>query len=205
VENGVRAGLGIIAVIALVGLHMAALMVLLHPDVTPEYRAHYVERTSADWRVQHYPATPEQGIALDRPEWPEFVQDSYGITKAEKFGRWTDTRMGLKSGFKFNRSFEGPVCVVIDAKPSESMRGRNVVLAFGPQAKEVSLGRQQDIRVYLIEFALDQPVNTLEFRFPKPLPAAGDGNPRQVGIGLSRIQIFPNTCGSISQPTDQRR
>jgi hypothetical protein len=177
---------------------MAALWALLHPNVSREYRAHYIERSSSDWRVQRYSATPEEGIEFSRKEWPDFVEFSFGITPPDSFGRWTDTRMALQSGFKFNRNFEGSSCVVIDAKPSASMRLRRVAVAFGNQEKEISFGQEQATRRYLVDFELNQPADTFELRFPKALPAIGHGDTRQLGVGLSKIRFFPMACSEIS-------
>jgi hypothetical protein len=193
-----RIAFGIIVLIALLGLHLAALYALLHPKVSREYRAHYIDRISSDWRAQHYHSTPEEGIDLARQGWPDFVEYSFGVLSPGPFGRWTDTRMGLKSGFHFNRTFSGPVCVVLDAMPSDSMRSQQVTLAFGDQEKEFSFGRDEKIRPYLVDFGLPRPETVLALRFPKPLPRASPGNPHQVGVALNRIRIFSQPCSAIA-------
>ena len=194
-----RLAIAITAVVALAGLHLAALYAVLHPKVSQEYRAHYIDKVTMDWNVQHYHSTPEEGIDLTRPGWPAFVEYSFGISKAEKFGSWTDTRMGLKSGFEFNRSFIGPVCVVLNAMPADSIRSHRVPLEFGDQDKDIAFGRDQSMRSYFVDFDLPSPATTLALRFPKPLPRPSHENPRQVGVALNRIRIFSQPCAALSQ------
>jgi Domain of unknown function (DUF7024) len=194
-----RFAIGIIAVLALVGLHLAALFALLHPKISPEYKAFYVDRVTTDWHVQYYRSTPEDGIDFTRAGWPDFVKKSFGISTRDTFGRWTDTRLGLTSGFEFNRVFSGPLCVAISAKPSDSMRSRPVTLAFGDQKRDITLGKDNDIRNYAIDFQLPSPSNRLEIIFPGRLPRASRTDPRQAGVGLNRIRIFSQSCSDISK------
>ena len=186
--------LGIISLAALLAVHATALYDLLHPNVSREYRAYYIDRTSTDWHVPHYSATPEEGIDLAKSEWPDFVVRSYGMLKAEPFGRWTDTRYGLRSGFEFDRSFSGPACVALEARPYDSQRTRGLTLAFGDEVREVDLPQSRDMGTYVYDFALGGPANTLELRFPRPLPRVSPDNPRQVGVAWKSVRILPGTC-----------
>lgn len=192
-----RIGIAIVLSVALLGLHLAALHALLHPKVSREYSAYYIDKISTDWHVNHYHGTPEDGIDLPRPGWPDFVDHSYGILVPEPFGRWTDTRMGLKAGFKFNRAFSGPVCVELHAMPADSLRSQRVVLAFGDQEKDISFGQDEKMQEYRVDFVLPNPAEVLEFRFSKPQPRASHSTPRQVGVALNRIRIYSQPCSSI--------
>jgi hypothetical protein len=196
-----RTSLGVVLVIALLGLHLAAFYAMLHPKVSREYRAYYIEKTSTDWHVKHYHSTPEDGIDLSKSGWPDFVEQSYGILIPESFGRWTDTRMGLRSGFRFNQQFSGTVCVEIKAMPSNSMRSQRVTLAFGDQGKDISLGPDEKIQAYLVDFELPHAADTLELRFSKALPRASHSNPRQVGVALNRVRILSKPCSMAAVPT----
>jgi hypothetical protein len=194
-----RLAIGIIAIVGLVALHLAALFALLHPNVSREYRAHYMERTSTDWHVQHYPSTPEEGIDLARPGWPDFVEYSYGISKVVGEGRWTDTQLGLRSGFQLKRSFSGPACVVLNATPLDSARVQDVTLAFGDQTKKISFAQSREFQPYEVDFNLTRPASRLELRFPKPLPRVDRNNPRQFGVELNKVQIFSQSCSELSE------
>lgn len=193
-----RLAFGIIAIIALVGLHLAALFELLHPKFSREYKAYYVDRVSMDWHEQHYHSDPEEGIDFSRLGWPDFVEYSFGIARPEGFGRWTDTRMGLNAGFQFNRSFSGPVCVVLNAKPSDAMRNRRLTLVLGDQAQDVAFGSDQYIRSYAVSFDLQRPATRFELRSPKLLPSVRLGNARQLGVGLNWMRIFAMPCSALS-------
>jgi hypothetical protein len=193
-----RFALGLIIVLALLGLHVAALFAVLHPKVDRAYRAYYIDRVSTDWHIQRYPATFEEGIDMARPGWPEFVDYSFGILGAQPFGRWTDTRLGLRSGFVFNRSFSGPVCVLVDAAPTDNMKSRRAVLAFGDLNKEILFGPDDSFRSYAFDFDLPAPTQTLAVVFPKRFPRASYSNPREVGIALKRIRLLSGPCSSLS-------
>jgi hypothetical protein len=201
--NRMRLATNIIALAALASIHLAALSALLNPRVSREYKAYYIDKTSLDWHVQHYHSTPEEGIEFSRPGWPDFVEYSFGISKPENFGRWTDTRLGLRAGFEFNRSFNGTVCVVLNAVPSDAMRDRHVTLAFGDHEKDIFFGQDHISRPYVIEFALSSSAERLELRFPAPLPRASQANRRQVGVGLQTMRIFSEPCSELSEPEIQ--
>ena len=193
-----RLTLGLIAIVALAGLHIAALFALLHPRVSREYRAYYVDKVSTDWRVQRYQSSVEEGIDFVKPGWPYFVDYSFGILGVEPTGRWTDTRLGLRAGFEFVHSFSGPMCVVVDASPFDSMRSRKVGVAFGDQKKEISFGPDESPHMFLIDFDLPSPTNTLALVLPRPLPRASHNNPRQPGVLLKRIRMFSQSCSAVT-------
>jgi hypothetical protein len=195
----VRLVLNISALIALVSLHLAAFSALLHPKVSREYRSYYMDQTSQDWRVKHYLSTPEEGIDLSKPGWPDFVAYSFGISRSDNLGGWTDTRRGPKAGFEFNQSFSGPVCVVFDATPSKALLERRIVVAFGDQRSEIHFGRDESLQRYAVEFESPRPTTRLELLFPKQLPRVGHTDSRQLGIGLTKIRLFPQSCVAVQK------
>lgn len=187
-----------ILMILLAAIHCAALYALLHPEVSRQYRAYYIDRTSTDWMVTHYKSAPEEGIILSRPGLPDFVDYSYGISVAESFGRWSDTSHGLRAGFKFNQLFQGQVCVSFEAGVTPSMLGRQASLAFGAQATPVSF-LKSELQPYAVGFDLQEPASNLEFRLPTRMPPASATDGRQLGIGLARIRILPGRCEDVSR------
>ena len=140
---------------------------------------------------------------MTKPGWPEFVDHSFGILGAQPFGRWTDTRFGLRSGFVFNRSFSGPVCVLVDAAPTDNMKSRRAVLAFGDIDKEIVFGPDESSRLYAVDFDLPGPAQTLALVFPKRFPRASYSNPREVGVVLKRIRVFSGPCASLPNSQGQ--
>jgi hypothetical protein len=195
----VRLILSISALIALVSLHLAAFSALLHPKVSREYRSYYIDQTSQDWRVKHYPSTPEEGIDLTKPGWPDFVAYSFGISRSDNLGSWTDTRRSLKAGFEFNQSFSGPMCVVFNAAPSKALLERRITIAFGDQRSQIQLGRDETVQQYAVEFELPRPTARLELLFPKRLPRVGHTDSRQLGIGLTKIRFFSQPCIAVQK------
>jgi hypothetical protein len=193
-----RLSLMILVTVVLIGLHLAVCWAVLHPKVTREYKAYYIDRTSRDWRVTKYHSTPEDGIDLTKPGWPEFVAYSFGLARDASVGAWTDTRLGLKAGFEFNQPFAGQVCVLLNAIPSSSMTNRRVPLVFGDQQQEIAFGADQSVRLYAIHFELPHPATRLQLLFPKPLPRMGHTDARQLGVGLARIRLLPQPCSGVS-------
>ena len=79
-----------LVVVLLLGVELTAVYAVLHPKVSPEYKAYYIDRTTSDWRPPHYRASPDQGIAFLREGWPDFVSSTAGFSRFEEWGRWTD-------------------------------------------------------------------------------------------------------------------
>jgi len=46
----------------LLSVYAAALFAVLHPHVSPAYKAFYIDHTSLDWNPARYPGSPEQGM-----------------------------------------------------------------------------------------------------------------------------------------------
>ena len=193
-----RTTLRILLVIALLGLHLSVLYAILHPKVSPEYKAYFIDRTSRDWRPQHYHVLPQEGIDLSREGLPDFVDQSYGISVRESFGRWTDTAMGLHAGFRLNRSFTGPVCLKMRLGASRPMLNQHVVVRFGDQQKDLLID-QTSLQDFALDYEESSPAHVLEFVFPKELPEASANDRRRAGLGIARIGIFPKACAAVGE------
>ncbi len=198
----VRMLLRILVVAALISLQIFTLYAVLHPRVSADYRAYYIDHTSVDWKPPHYAATPESGIDFTRPGWPDFVSQAYGFSFHDDWGRWTDAVLQASPTIVMNHYFSGPTCIEIVARPSVAETGRRVEVAFGQSSGAITLSNP-DFARYDINLDNVQPTGTLQFRFFGRVPRAADVSPgstdeRRLGIAISSIRILPSHCQSLA-------
>lgn len=188
----------ILVVMVLLAIELYAVYAVLHPRVSPEYRAYYIDRITKDWNIQHYPATPADGILFGKNGWPDFVRFTSGFSFHEDWGRWTDADLQPSAKIFMNRQFSGPICIEINARPAASQVGRKVDIALGKNLGSIALP-DPDYATYHVSFADAQPADTLEFRFQDDVPinsqfihSGTDG--RRLGFGLVWLKILPTVC-----------
>ena len=193
-----RTLLRIIVVVVVLSLELYAVYAVLHPRVSPEYRAYYIDHTTRDWHVPRYAATPEEGIAFGKEGWPSFVDSAEGFSTPEDWGRWTDAELVPRAKIAMNQQFSGPLCLEFAAHPAGPEIGQKLAVALGPNVREVALS-QPNYAVYHVSFDRAQPSHTLEFRLSKIPPPNSEifrGSPdgRRLGIALFWLKILPGTC-----------
>jgi hypothetical protein len=193
-----RSAFRIFVVLLLLAVELYAVYAVLHPKVTPEYRAYYIDRITKDWRVPHYSATPAEGIVFGRVGWPDFVRFTSGFSFHEDWGRWTDSDMQPSAKIFMNRQFSGPLCIEVNARPSVSQRGKKFDVALGKNIGSITLA-DPDYTTYQISFADAQPADTIEFRAEDNVPANNEfmhsgTDARRLGVGLVWLKILPSEC-----------
>lgn len=188
----------ILAILVLLSVELYAAYAVLHPRVSAEYRAFFIDRSTKDWNPTHYPATPEQGIQFIQQGWPTFVRSSSGFSAVEPWGRWTDADLTPAPKIFMTRQFSGPLCIEFEAQPSYAERGTPVQVAFGQNTAGISLSNPE-YTTYRVSFANASPADTLEFRFPETIPpnnelirSSPDG--RRLGMRFLSLRILPHQC-----------
>jgi hypothetical protein len=194
-------------VVGLLSVELYAVYAVLHPRVSPDYRAYFLDRTADEFNPSHYPATPEQGITFAREGWPDFVSSSSGFSVREPDGRWTDAAISPTPTIFLNRRFSGPLCIEMVMLPSPAERERNLQVLLGTNPGEVDLS-SPNFATYRVSFDNAQPADTVQFRFDgrvppnNEVPHAGP-DPRSLGVRISTLRIFPETCSEM-QSTAKR-
>jgi Domain of unknown function (DUF7024) len=188
----------IFVVIALLAVELAAVYAVLHPHVTPEYRAYYINQTTTDWKSIHYRASLEDGITFNRPGWPEFVASTSGISSQEADGRWTDAGLQPVARIQFDSMVSGPVCLAMSVMPSAAELGKDVVVGWGNENKEIQLAKP-GFSEYQLGFEGNTPADALTFKFEGSVPRNNDVfkeslDHRRLGIKLSSLSISPGAC-----------
>jgi len=171
---------------------------VLHPRVSPNYRAYYIDRKTDDWEPPHYSATPEQGIVFARSGWPQFVRNSSGFADPGSDGRWTDADRAQVPTLFMNQSFQGPLCIEMKLQPSPAERGHRIQIALGPEARDLWLSDPAPAE-YRVSFDPIQPANALQFRFDGPIPRVEDVTPgihdsRRLGLQIFTLRILSLSC-----------
>jgi hypothetical protein len=187
--------------VVLLSVELYAVYAVLHPHVSPDYRAYFIDRTADDWKPPHYPATPQQGITFAQEGWPDFVHNSWGFSLREPSGRWTDATLSPTPTIFLNRQFSGPLCIEMVMLPSPAERGHKLLFSLGSNLSDFELSNP-DFATYRVSFENAQPADTVQFRFDGQVPpnnkvAHAGPDPRRLGIRISALRIFPSTCSQI--------
>jgi len=187
--------------VALLSTELYVVYAVLHPHVSPEYRAFFIDGTEDEYKPSHYLASPEQGIDFSRAGWPDFVRNSSGFTLPEAGSRWTVTDRTSSPTLFLNRRFSGPLCIEMMMQPSPAERGQNVRIMLGTNVGEVQLN-EPGPAAYRVSFEDARAADTLQFQFAGPVPrndqfVPRSPDPRRLGVRISTLRIFPSTSSEM--------
>ena len=119
-------------ILVLLVIYAATLWAVLHPHVSPEYRAFYIDRTATDYKPSHsYNTTPEQGMVFNDPGLPVWVLTTHGLSFRDGGGRSIDEDLPGPAGVSFLRGFGGDYCVEVEAYAFPGLAGQNIPVLFG--------------------------------------------------------------------------
>jgi hypothetical protein len=187
-------------IVALVGVYVAALYAVLHPKVSPEYRAFFIDRTSTDYLPAKYPSTPESGMMFSRPGLPQWVSGTHGLSVREGLGRWTDEDMGDSAGLTFNQDFSGDVCVEASFGAASWLVGDTILLRMGDQEKPLQI-KAADLTDYRVQLSSLHQAKDLNFILPPRLPSViqeqhNSQDLRRLGISLMSLKLSSGQCSA---------
>jgi hypothetical protein len=189
-----------IVIVALLAVYVVALAAVLHPHVSPEYRAFYISRISTDYDPSRYDATPEQGMTFNHPGVPTWVLATQGFSVRDDWGRWTDEGLGSNAGLTFNQSFDGELCLDVTARAVPWMVGQMVPITMGVQEQLLQVSNSGPTE-YRLQFAHLAGATELDFMMPKHLPAIIERVPdsadaRRLGMNISTLKLIPGQCSA---------
>jgi hypothetical protein len=190
-------GLLIVLLSALFGLYLVVAWLVLHPNVSAEYRAYYIEKSSKDWKNgPHYAAQPEQGVQFGKEGLPTFVRYMYGFGLPQGWGRWTDANQGKKAGIVLNQSFHGFLCLEMELKPATSQVNKQIMVVVGDQTRGIVVDSPR-FATYFVDFFEPGKADTIEFRFPQTPPPVFNG--RRLGLAIEYLRVFRQSCTTVQQ------
>jgi len=181
----------------LAGIYLAAFWALIHPRASRVYQAYFIQRSTTEWKPEHYPSTHQEAILFSRKGLPEWVEFTYGLSNREDDGRWTDGNVAKVAGLVFSQTFHGLLCIELSAAPSAFMRGKTFEIQMGDQTRKVTVDPESlDYKIQLSEV---HEADSLSFLFPEKLPRQSqfdpsNGDPRRLGLKLIRLRIVPQSC-----------
>lgn len=189
-----------LVIVALLAVYVAALGAVLHPHVSPAYRAFFITRTSTDYDPSHYDATPEHGMTFNHPGVPTWVLTTRGFSVRDDWGRWTDDDLGSIAGLTLNRSFDGELCLDVTARAVPWMVGQSVPVKMGGQEQFLRISNG-DLTEYRLQFAHLAGATELDFMLPKHLPAIIERVPnsadaRRLGMNISTLKLISGQCSA---------
>ena len=192
-----KAGIQWAVIVVLLAIYAGAMWAILHPHVSPEYRAFYIDRSASEYRPDHYAATPEQGMDFARRDLPDWVASTYNLYFVDGGGRWTDNNLGNRFGLKLARPFSGDVCLNFTAQAVSWMEGKPLEAELGDERHSVlAHGGPAE---YQVQFSGLEHADRLEFTLPVNLPRLVErdphsNDPRRLGISLNVLKLLPGEC-----------
>lgn len=184
-------------IVVLVAIYASTLWAVLHPHVSAEYRAFYIDRTTSEYKPSHYSATPEQGMDFSRRDLPDWVASTYNLYFWDGGGRWTDNSVGNRVGLRLARPLSGDFCMDFTAYAVPWLEGKTIQIELGNQERSISpRGGSSEYRVSFIGL---QGADKLEFVLPQDLPRlverdSHSNDPRRLGISLGVLKFFSGEC-----------
>ncbi len=170
----------------------------LNPNVSPHYRAYFIERSVSDWLPSHYAARPEDGFDFAQPGLPEFVASVRGVSDREALGRWSDARRGAAAAVVFVAPLEGTVCLGLALLPAPWQVGRPVGVSLDGIRQEFVPSREES-QWFWATFVLSGPASELLIEPSAPAAPAqkvpGSTDRRLLGVALQRLVLRPGACG----------
>jgi hypothetical protein len=179
----------------IIGFYLFVIALLLRPRVSEEYRAYFIDRSTLDWRPIRYRSDVTNGIDFSQPGLPDFVQRTTGISAREKWGRWTDARLGKSATVVLKDPIWGSVCVSIDGFVTPKQRLRPLWVRFGGNVKKLYPGAAGP---YRMNFFATRPSSELQITPSRPgRPREwDDGNrdARKISLALKSVTFEPGLC-----------
>lgn len=190
--------LQIALIVVLIFVYGAVCLATLHPHVSGVYEAHFINHTSPEWNLDHYPGTPEQGIEFSRSELPSWVQFTVGLSYPDAWGRWTDENFGDDAGLVLNQRVSGPLCVDFTFRAVPWVVGKTFTVRMGDQTHVMAIPKS-DLTRYQVQFTDLSPTDRLEFLPPRELPRVVDVQPssrdfRRTALNLATLRITSGVC-----------
>jgi len=190
-----------IAIVLLLAVYGAAGWAVLHPRVSPEYRAYFIDHTMTDY--MHYDSTPEQGMTFNRPGLPQWVWSTRGLSVRDDWGRWTDSDLALTAGLTFAHAFDGDVCLDFTARAVPWIVGQDIEVKMGSEQQPFRVS-SEGLSEYRLQFEGLHGAKDLDFVLPPHLPPVKERAPqnpdtRRLGINLSLLRLIPGACSTSAK------
>lgn len=189
-----------IAIVVLLGVYAAAGWAVLHPHVSPEYRAYFIDHVSIEYHPPHYDSPPEQGMVFSRIGLPNWVLMTHGFSFREDWGRWTDGNLAPTAGLTLAQGLEGDRCVDLTARAVPWIVGQPVEVKLGSEERSFHIagGGLSD---YQLQFNHLSGAKELDFALPPHLPTMKERVPastdsRRLGIIISTLRLTPGECSA---------
>jgi hypothetical protein len=197
------------AVALLIAVYVTVAVAVLHPHVSPEYRAYYIDHTTEEWKRITYPNTPQQGISFGRIGLPEWVLYVRGFSHRDDWGRWTDQNVEPVAGLVFTHPFRGPICVDFTARTAPWIVDKVFVVKMGSESHTIKAA-SVDLTNYEVEFGDFGEAAELDFLPPGKLPRVYETlpestDPRRVGLNLATLRLIPGECPNAEAPAPSHR
>ncbi|HDM8356028.1 TPA: acyltransferase family protein [Yersinia enterocolitica] len=141
-------------------------------------------------RVGYYPATLEQGFALDKSGIPDFLTRVNGFSHVESWGRWTDANLSTAS-LKFARPLPQAFVLEINAHAYGPNVGAPVNVIAGGVTRQVVFTDKQITAQVQFDGVQGSAIDIVPLHPTSPSSLGASSDQRKLGLGISSIKVRP--------------
>jgi hypothetical protein len=182
----------LVASAGLVASYIAVAPAIVTADVGKSYRKYFITHQVVEWQTSSYKVPISQGVFFSRNGKPTFVRSMQGIARPEDHGRWTDARLAPQASIRYKDTFDGAVCVLLKAAPSQANLGAISYVRMGSASLAFKTSSKTGAW-YRFSFSLISPTDTVQV-YPGTSQRMSASDPRRIGINLMRLIVLPGNC-----------
>lgn len=156
------------------------------------FGVYFLVKTTYDPDPITYDSLPSEGIIFSNPGYPKFIEKTSGLSKVEKWGRWTNQNYG-PCIFTFKTALPQRFILELTAVAFGPNNSAPTKLKIGDIESSVLINESTPTK-YTLELSNPNNSKTLEIIPPFPTspfeidPKSKDG--RKLGIGLYALKII---------------
>lgn len=157
------------------------------------FGVYFLIKTTYDPDPIRYDSLPSEGIIFSTPGYPKFIEKTSGLSRVEKWGRWTNQNYG-PCIFTFKNPLPQKFILELTAVAFGPNNNAPTKIKIGGIESSVLINKPTPTN-YILELTNPSSLNTVEIIPPFPTspfevdPKNKDG--RKLGIGLYTLKIVP--------------
>ncbi len=139
-------------------------------------------------RLGRYPASLEQGVAMDKNGIPDFLIRLNGFSHVESWGRWTDAQLGTAS-LTFARPLPQSFILQVDGVAYGPNVGAPVIVKAGGVTRELVFSETRAIHRVAFEGVQGNVIEFVPMSPVSPSALGASSDERQLGVGITSIKL----------------
>jgi len=149
-------------------------------------------------RLGRYPASLEQGIAMDKSGIPDFLAQLSGFSHAESWGRWTDAQLGPAS-LTFVHPLPRAFILQVSALAYGPNVGAPVTVVAGGVSRQLVFSDTQTTLQVAFDGVQGNTIEIVPMAPASPSSLGASSDQRKLGLGISSIKLQPADSSRVVQ------